>query len=91
MTDKLKTDKTAHPEDKTPVGVNVSQYRSMIVSKLRADIAAKQAALATASVADLKQLQGMAYWKMAYWKMKYWKMGGINMQNFAVDPAPERN
>ena len=77
-------------EDKTQVPVNASQYRSMILAKLRADIAAKQAAYIAASVANVAELADMSYWKMAYYKMKYWKMGRIDLPTIAVDPSPER-
>lgn len=77
-------------EDKTQVAVNASQYRSMILAKLRADIEAKQAAYKAASVASVADLSSMSYWKMAYYKMKYWKMGKIDLPTIAVDPAPER-
>ena len=62
-------------EEKEPVHINLSQYRSMILSKLRADIEAKQAAYEIAKTASLAVLKDMTYWKMKYWKMKYWKMG----------------
>ena len=76
-------------EDKEPVKINVSQYRSMILTKLRADIAAKQMAYDYAQIASPAELQGMDYWKMGYWKMAYWKMGALDTGGDVINPAPE--
>jgi hypothetical protein len=79
-------DKPQPIEEKEPVKINTSQYRSMILSKLRSDIEAKRSAYEFAAKATPAQLQGMSYWKMAYWKMKYWKMGSIDKLEELVDP-----
>jgi hypothetical protein len=86
----MAADKKPKPvEEKAPVKINVSQYRSMILSKLRADIDAKRAAYEFAQTATPAGLEGMAYWKMAYWKMKYWKMGSLDPAGAVINPPPE--
>jgi hypothetical protein len=67
--------------DKTAVNLEPEQYRSMILAKIRADIAAKQALYAEASVAGADDLKSLSYWKAGYWRMKYWKAFEI------VDPV----
>jgi hypothetical protein len=72
-------------EEKEPVKVNLSEYRSMILTKLRTDIEAKHALYESAKTADLSALKDMSYWKMAYWKMAYWKMGGGRLMQKAFE------
>lgn len=65
-------------EDKAEktVTVNAEHYRSLVLAKLRADIAAKQAAIELIADLDPARIQGSGYWKM-----KYWKMGHIEDQS----------
>ncbi len=66
--------KAAPKDDKESVTLKSEQYRSMILAKLRSDIAAKQALLAAASVADIEDLSRMSYLKIAYLKIAYLKI-----------------
>lgn len=52
----------------------IKRYRSMVLDKIRNDIAIKRAAVQIVQKVDIPDLGNMGYWKMAYWKMKYWKM-----------------
>jgi hypothetical protein len=79
--------KSAPIDETAAVTLESEQYRSMILAKLRSDIAAKQALHAQASVAGIEELSRMSYWKMGYWKMKYWKMGHIAIEDPLSDPV----
>jgi hypothetical protein len=78
--------KSARIDEQGAVTLESEQYRSMILAKLRADIAAKQALHAQAAAAGIEELSRMSYWKMGYWKMKYWKMGHIEIEDPISDP-----
>jgi hypothetical protein len=70
------------------VTVNAEHYRSLVLSKLRAEIDAKRAAFQIASQLDPAAIAGMGYWKAKYWKMKYWKSGGgvIDLGEEVINP-----
>jgi hypothetical protein len=52
----------------------IQRYRSLVLDKIRSDIALKRAALALVSKVSIPDLGAGGYWKSKYWKMKYWKM-----------------
>ncbi|WP_326548114.1 hypothetical protein QGN32_08360 [Mycolicibacterium sp. ND9-15] len=66
--------KAAPKDDEESVTLKPGQYRSMILAKLRSDIAAKQALLAASSVADIEDLSPMSYYKISYYKISYYKL-----------------
>lgn len=70
--------------EKTDFTLKPEQYRSMILAKIRGDIAAKQALYAEASSTPAEELHNLSYWKAGYWKMKYWKAFA---EAEIVDPA----
>jgi hypothetical protein len=72
---------------KESVTVESEQFRSMILAKIRADIAAKQALLNAATAATIEDLSRMGYYKMKYYKMKYWKMGHLQIDDPLSDPV----
>lgn len=76
MADKDKA-KAEQMDDKASITLEPEQYRSMILAKLRSDIAEKQALLAEASIAGVDDMMLMSYWKHGYWKHGYWKMGHV--------------
>lgn len=73
------------------VRMSATLYRSLILDKLRAEIAAKRAEMEVAKYRafDLaRQLDphaiGSSYFKGAYYKMPYWKSGHIDGPDVTV-------
>ncbi|UXA17727.1 hypothetical protein [Mycobacterium sp. SMC-4] len=79
MAEKNDKSKGAPNAEAESVTLKPEQYRSMILAKLRADIAAKKALYAAADNASLEELSNMSYWKMQYYKMHYWKAHHVKM------------
>ena len=76
------------------VRMSVTLYRSLILDKLRAEIAAKRAEMQVAkyTAIDLaRQVDphaiGSSYFKGAYFKMPYWKAGHMEGPDITVLPA----
>ena len=74
---------TEKPEPQ--IRMSATLYRSLVLDKLRAEIAAKRSELRLAKYAAIdlaRKLDPAAfpagadgYWKMPYWRMPYWKSG----------------
>jgi hypothetical protein len=64
--------------DEPKVQIGVSVYRSLILDKLRAEIAAQQATLELAKTARYDQLVmrfgASGYYRMPHWEMPHWEM-----------------
>lgn len=84
---KKKASATPRVSDKAR-DTKIKNYRSMVLDKIRNDIAVKRAALSAVQKVKTPDLGSMGYWKMAYWKMKYWKAGGsmLNIDEI-INPA----
>jgi hypothetical protein len=83
------TDPPKRTDDEGTVQIGLSVYRSLVLDKIRAEIAAKRAALDLAKRVGAEDLDSLAYWKMGYWKMRYWKHIAVMDPLSPVASAPK--